>query len=200
MFQQHEALFILITINNYKCKFTVPTCKNVINKELKAVKAWLVSLQLFIFLFLNYGISSWSLSYETHQKHLFLLQKKVLRCISFRPYCSPSLPIFHSLKVLTLKDLIHFNILNFVYKSINKFTPPVFHNFFQLSQNVHLYGTRQASRGDLFQTSKNTIQYGLRSMQYFGSKLWDTIPIYVRINISVSIFKSKLNEFLINAY
>ena len=113
--------------------------------------------------FLNHGITSWGLSYETHQKHLFLLQKKVLRCISFQPYCFPSLPIFHSLKVLTLKDPIHFNILNFVYKSINKFTPPVFHNFFQLSQNVHLYGTRQASRGDLFQTSENTIQYGLRS-------------------------------------
>ena len=150
--------------------------------------------------FLNYGIISWGLSYETHQKHLFLLQKKVLRCISFQPYCSASLPIFHSLKILTLKDLIHFNILNFVYKSINKFTPPVFHNFFQLSQNVHLHGTRQASRGDLFQTSKNTIQYGLRSMQYFGSKLWNTIPVYVRIATSVSIFKSKLKEFLINAY
>ena len=131
--------------------------------------------------FLNYGITSWGLSYETHQKHLFLLQKKVLRCISFQPYCSPSLPIFHSFKVLTFKDLIHFNILDFVYKSINKFTPPVFHNFLQLSQNVHLHGTRQASRGDLFQTSKNTIQYGLRSMQYFGSKLWNTISVYVRI-------------------
>ena len=130
-----------------------------------------------------------------HQKHLFLLQKKVLRCISFQPYCSPSLPIFHYLKVLTLKDLIHFNILNFVYKSINKFTTPVFHNFFQLSQNVHLHGTRQTSRGDLFQTSKNTIQYGPRSMQYFGSKLWNTIPIYVRIATSDSIFRSKLKEF-----
>ena len=62
--------------------------------------------------FLNYGITSWVPSYETHQKHLFLLQRKVLKCISFQCYCSPSLPIFHSLKVLTLKDIIHFNILN----------------------------------------------------------------------------------------
>ena len=77
----------------------------------------------------------------------------------------------------------------FVYKSMNKFTPPVFRSFFLPSQNVHFYETRQASRGDLFQTSKNTMQYGLRALQYSGSKLWNTIRIFVRIAKSFSILK-----------
>ena len=81
--------------------------------------------------------------------------------------------------------------LNFVHKSMNKFTPLVFHNFFQLSQTVHFYGTRQASRGDLLQTSKNAIQYGLRSMQYFGSK--HGIPFQFTLDLPHQFPFSNLN-------
>ena len=43
--------------------------------------------------FLNYGSSTWGLSYDSYLKPLFLLQKKVLRSISFEPSSTPSSPI-----------------------------------------------------------------------------------------------------------
>ena len=149
---------------------------------------------------MNYGSQTWGLSYDSYLQPLFLLQKKVLRSISFQPISSPSSPIFFSLKILKLKDMIHHDILKFVYRSLNGLTPSHFLNYFQLSSSVHGHVTRQATGGGIFQSIKNTFLYGLRSIKYFGAKLWNDIPTYIKMANSFNIFKSKLKEFLINGY
>ena len=95
--------------------------------------------------------------------------------------------------------MIHNDILKFVYRSLNGLTPH-FHNFFQLNSSVHSHATRQATGGDIFQSIRNTFLYGLRSIKYFGAKLWNGIPIYIKMANSFNIFKFKLKEFLINGY
>ena len=150
--------------------------------------------------FLNYGITVWGLTYDTFLKPLFLLQKKILRCISFSHYAAPSAPIFHSLKILKLEDMIHSNILTFVYKGLNKLSPACFHNYFTPSSSVHRIGTRHATRGDLFRSSKNTTLYGLKTVKYFGSRLWNTLPLFIRVSTSTTVFQSGLKIFLIGSY
>ena len=150
--------------------------------------------------FLCYGSSTWGLSYDTYLAPLFLLQKKVLRSISFQPFFSSSTPIFHSLKILKLNDMINHEILKFVYKSLNGLSPSHFQNYFQLSNTVHSHETRQAAGGDIFQSVRNTFLYGLRSIKYYGAKLWNGIPTFIEMSVSFNIFKSKLKEFLINGY
>ena len=71
--------------------------------------------------------------------------------------------------------MIHHDIFKFVYKSLNGLSPSHFHNYFQLSNTVHSHETRQAARGDIFQSIRNTFFYGLRSIKYFGAKLWNGI-------------------------
>ena len=90
-------------------------------------------------------------------------QKKILRCIKFEPFLSPNTPIFQSLKTLKIVDVLHLNILTFVYKSIDKLSPSCFHDYFQPNSSVHRIGTRQATRGDLFKSFKNTTLYGLQT-------------------------------------
>ena len=124
--------------------------------------------------FLNYGITAWGITYDTYLKPLYQLQKKILQCISFSNFAAPSSPIFHSLKILKLKDAIHSNILTFVYKSPNKISPPCFHTYFTPNLSVHRIGTRQVTRGDLFQSFKNTTLNGLKTSilaQNFGT-IW----------------------------
>ena len=60
--------------------------------------------------------------------------------------------------------------------------------------------TRQAAKGDIFQSIRNTFLYGLRSIKYFGAKLWNDIPTFIKMSVSFNVFKSKLKEFLINGY
>ena len=150
--------------------------------------------------FLNYGIIVWGLTFESYLTPLYLLQKKILRCINFQSPTAPSTPLLHSLKILKLEDVFHLNLLIFVYKAINKISPIFFHDYFIPDSSVHRIGTRQASRGDLFIFLKRTTLYGLKTIQYFGSKLWNTLPIFIRVAGSAITFRSKLKAFFIDSY
>ena len=150
--------------------------------------------------FLNYGIIVWGLTFENYLTPLYLLQKKILRCINFQSPTAPSTPLLHSLKILKLEDVFHLSLLIFVYISINKISPIYFHDYFTPDSSVHRIGTRQVSRGDLFISLKRTTLYGLKTIQYFGSKLWNTLPIFIRVAGSVITFRSKLKAFFIDSY
>ena len=75
-----------------------------------------------------------------------------------------------------------------------------FHDYFQLKSSVHRIGTRQATRGDLFKSIKNTTLYGLQTIQYFGSKLWNTLPLFIRVASSIAVFRSKLKSYFLDSY
>ena len=110
-----------------------------------------------------------------------------------------SFPRHQSLKILKLNDTITHEVLKFVYKSLNGLSPH-FSKYFQLSNTVHSHEARQVAGGDIFQSIRNTFRYGLRSIKYFGAKLWNGIPTFIKVSVSLNIFKSKLKEFLINGY
>ena len=160
----------------------------------------LVSLYNSLFSsFLQYGIIVWGLTYEVHTKPIYLLQKKVVRAIAFKSFTSPSTPIFSDLKILKLYDLFELKLLTFVYESVSMISPVFFHNFFETLSSVHRYDTRQASKGDIFMTQENTLQYGLRSVRYAGAKCWNNIPYVIKQSPSVTSFRWKLKLHMFSA-
>ena len=148
--------------------------------------------------FLQYGLIVWGQTYESYIDPIFKLQKKAVRAISFQPRLSHTLPIFKDLKLLTLSEIFELRLLTFVYDSVNKTSPSCFHNFFLFSSSVHQYSTRQASQGDLFLFRKNSLRYGLRSIQYLGTKLWNSLPMELRNTPSKISFKKQLKIYLLN--
>ena len=146
--------------------------------------------------FLQYGILVWGLTYETHINPVFLLQKRVIRAISFEHFTSPTTPLFSDLKILQLYDLFQLKLLSFVYDCVNKISPSCFYSFFDLVQSVHQHNTWQATKNDIFLTQKNTSQYGLRSVRYFGAKCWNDIPMDIKQSPSTISFCRKLKVFL----
>ena len=65
---------------------------------------------------------------------------------------------------------------------------------------IHKIGTRQLTRGDLYKTVKNTTTYGLKSVQFFGSKLWNTLPLFICVAGTVTAFRSKLKTHFLDSY
>ena len=146
--------------------------------------------------FLQYGILVWGLTYETHINPVFLLQKRVIRAIAFEHFTSPTTPLFSDLKILKLRDLFQLKLLTFVYNCVNKISPSCFHSFFDLVESVHQQGTRQVSKNYIFLTQKNTLQFGLRSVRYYGAKCWNDIPVDIKRSPSSISFRRKLKAFL----
>ncbi len=119
-------------------------------------------------------------------------------CIKFQAFSASSPPLFQLLRIL--KHILHVNILIFVYKTINRLSPSCFHNYFQWNSSIHKIGTRQATRGDLLKSLKNPTLGGLQTIQYFGSKHWNTLLLFIRVASSVPVFRSKLKTHFLNSY
>ena len=142
----------------------------------------------------------WGIAIDSYLNPLFLLQKKVLRCAKFKSFTAPSKPLFQSMNILKLKEMIYFNILVFDYKALNKLCPTSFYNYFTPRTSVHRFGTRQATRGDLFITLRRATLYGLKTVKHFGCKLWNILPLFLRTAGSISLFPSKLKSYFIDSY
>ena len=141
----------------------------------------LVSLYHSLFgSFIQYGIVVWGLTYDIHTKPIYILQKKVVRAITFNNFAAPSTPIFSELKILKLYDLFYLKLLSFVFECVNKISPSYFHDYFTLLSSVHQYDTRQARMGSIFLNRRNTLQYGIRSVRYTGAKFWNELPSIIK--------------------
>ena len=64
---------------------------------------------VYFFPFLSYGIHVWGVTNSTYFDLNFVLQKKVLKSITFNDITSPAMPIFHKLELLWLTFII-FNL------------------------------------------------------------------------------------------
>ena len=78
-----------------------------------------------IYPFLTYGVHVWGLTFPTFLTQLFIIQKRALRIISFSEPKSHCEPLFKSLNLFKLNDVIESQILSFVYQLSHGLLPPV---------------------------------------------------------------------------
>ena len=120
-----------------------------------------------------------------------------MRINVFSEKTATSVPIFGSLTILKLNEIIINQITAFVFECVHNLAPSYFHKYFTSIEIIHNIGTRRQSiRDDLFALGCNTTQYGLRSIHYSGVRLWNSLPLEIRNFNSLSSFRIKLKHFL----
>ena len=130
----------------------------------------------------------------------FVLQKKVLKIITFNNVIASSAPLFDALQILKLNDIFKLQVTSFVYECLNNLVRIYFREYFVSIHSVHNIGTRQSKKGDLFALCCNTTQYGLRSIHYLGVHIWNSLPNEIRESRSLSTFKKKFEDFFLALY
>ena len=153
-----------------------------------------------IYPFLTYGGHVWGLTFPSFLTQLSTVQKKAIRIISFSEPKSHSEPLFKSLNLLKLNDLIEFQILSFIYQWSHKLLPPCFSEYFKFTSSVHSHSTRQSCNRNLYVASVNTAQYGLRSLKFAGPRLWNSLPTCITNTSSLRIFRKTLKTSILNYY
>ena len=156
-----------------------------------------VPLDALFYPFVSYGIAVWGLTNKTFINTVFIIQKKILKAITFSDMNAHSDPIFSKLGLLKVGDIFQLQLLSFIHDCYHGLAPSYFSSYFTPAVNMHHYNTRAASRGDLFLQRKNTFIYGIRSIQYSGSRLWNTLPVPIRDSQSVSVFRSQVKALFL---
>ena len=99
----------------------------------------------FIYPYLTYCIEIWGFTCKTYLEPLIVLQKKVIRKISYEKYNAHTAPLFQDHAILSLPKLILFRLCVFMYKYENKFLPNIFDYMFTRNSDVHRYSTRHSN-------------------------------------------------------
>lgn len=109
-------------------------------------------------------------------------------------------PLLKSLNLLKYSDIIHPQILSFVYQWSHKITPSCFTDYFEPISSVHSYYTHQSLNENLFVNSVQTTQYGIRSLCYTGTTLWNSLPINVNQITLFLRFCQNIKNSMIDGY
>ena len=75
-----------------------------------------------------------------------------------------------------------------MYKAKNNIGPSILNNIFPLNNNIR---TGLRSTSDFSRPRINTVHFGKDSLHYFGSVIWDIIPLEIKNSISLINFKKK---------
>ena len=150
--------------------------------------------------FLSYSLSVWGLTYPSLLEPITVLQKKILKIMSFSEINASSGPLFERLQILKLNDMFQLQVASFVYECTNNIAPAYFRNYFTKINTIHRIITSQSMKNDLYAVSCNTTQYGLRSIHYSGVRLWNSLPMEIKDSNTLSNFKRKLKHHYLGCY
>ena len=77
-------------------------------------------------------VFNWGLTFNSYLEPIYILQKKVLKSITFSDMMAHSKPLFHDLQLLKQNDIHNLHISLFVYECVSGLSPPYFADFFNL--------------------------------------------------------------------
>ena len=146
---------------------------------------------------LNYCISVWG---GNHSASVFLLQKKLIRVITFSKVFAHTDPLFKMLNIIKISDLFKIKVCKIYYNYIINKLPYYFMNTFNFEKSSHQYPTRC---NKLKLNFKIIHQYECNRIQYSIVKVLNLIPTIVTDKIfthSFNSFSKYLKLFFINSY
>ena len=142
-----------------------------------------------------YGIEIYANTYPTHLNSLIVLNNKILRIAQSKPLHTPILSLYREFNTLPIDLLFKFNILQFTHKLYyhKNLLPAAFRSYFRLNSEIHEHDTRSKTLVHLSQSNKMS---GTKNLNVFGSRLWNTLPIHISSTVDISLFKTKIKNYL----
>ena len=141
---------------------------------------------------LEYGILTWGGISQGKLQKLVNIQKKALRNIAGKSRLSHCDPLFHSVKILKLKDLYRYNSSIFMYKFKGNLLPESFNNMFTP------FNAPNRTLGFKIPRSRTNFlkQLPLPSLP----RVWNEVALDIKSSSSLHVFKSRLLHSIIDEY
>ena len=142
-----------------------------------------------VYPYLIYCNIIWGSADKTIIKPLVLLQKKCLRIICKVGFFEHTDPLFSETKLLKIENIYKLNCAQFIYKCYNTNLFNDFKSKLITQREIHNYNTRGNSQLRLPFTKLKKCQ---QSFFYVGIKIWNVIPLSIKLANSIVSFKRKL--------
>ena len=146
---------------------------------------------------ISYGLEVWGCTYKTFIDKIYVIQKMIVRAITFSGFMTSSAPLFFTLKILDIYKFHRYLTATFMYKLIHLQLPHPVYDYCKFFE--HRYNTRQKDTKTLVLPKVKT-EHGKRSISFYGSRVWNSLPLDVKEKPSVKSFCKELREMMLNEY
>ena len=140
-----------------------------------------------------YCIEAWGNASNCYLDQLYIIQKKVIRLISFTNYDIPSAVTFKNLEILPLNKLVYNRIGIMMYKYSNNLLPPAINDLYVSNNDVHKYSTRQ---NHLLYVNKSNINVYAKSFGNISVRVWNVLQFKIDVNVPISKFQKSSKNYL----
>ena len=164
-----------------------------------------VLLSLYYSLFhshLSYGLSVWGKSNDNYLSKLYLLQKKIIRAITYSEFNAHSAPLFKNLYILRIKDLFDFKTASLIWDFDHNTLPNSLVTLFSWRDDVHNRNLRDSNKNKLYTAHRINNRYGYDSLSHQGAILLNSLkdlPFYINAP-SKKTFLDKYKSFIFEKY
>ena len=150
----------------------------------------------FFFSHATYALSVWGQSLPANSR-IITLQKTAIRLITFSNFRAHSKPLFKTLKLLTITDLVFFYNILLIHQILNNTAPSYIQNTFNLSLFSGSIVTRQHSK-ILSLPAVSSKRYGINSVIFQSILNWNTLQSNFKTINLASLKLSKLKAITMN--
>ena len=140
------------------------------------------------------SVEVWGSAKSVHLSPILLLQKKIIRLITFSERLAHTEPIFLQLNILPIDKLIQDRIGLFMYKMFHGLHPPTINNLYIKNCDVHNHNTRH--RNYLHVSMAHSDLYA-KSFYCSSILIWNEIMNKIDVSISFPQFKILLKHYLL---
>ena len=146
---------------------------------------------------LRFAVQVWGQHRNRAIKEIEKLQEKAIRIMYFKGRNEPANPLFKTIEIMKLKDILLYNNCIFAHNKINENLPENFKDF-QTAANQHDYNTRGITNKTVIKTTINST-CALTSIKNRAASDWNQISKNLNTEDKPQLIKS-LREYIFNSY
>ena len=141
--------------------------------------------------YLSYCITIWGNTYNCYTNRIVILQKKVLRIITFSHRLAHTTPLFSRLNILKFEHLYKYHVNIFMFNYLHNKLPICYENFFTNNTDLYEYNTRRRNDVSLVFRKLVVCRMGLK---YNGPRLYNSLDKDIRNIPSIYSFKKAIRR------
>ena len=135
-----------------------------------------------------YCITVWGNTCKTYLHKLHLMQKKIIRIISYSQFHAHTAPLLQKFDILNIYQLNQYFVGIFIYRSLHH----------ELAKSLCNMFVRNVNARNSFNLRSKYYKKKIsqQSIKIAGPKIWNNFPKECKISNSINSFKSSLKRFL----
>ena len=153
-------------------------------------KALLMLYHAYIYPYITYCIEVWGCASQTQLNCLLLLQKNIIRILSFSHFLAHTNPLFLAMEVLPLRKLFLYEVGLIMYKYSNNLLLECISLLYLRNDSIYEHNTRGCYQ--------LRVLPGAKTFSNGSARIWNVLTNKFNCDVSMPIFKCKLKLFLLH--